>query len=91
MFIYTKEQLDNIIEKVSDSDLPFHNRVQVFQKISALQAWRININQAIQEHSHDADDSDDGEYCAGCESGADSIEAHTKSCNIRNGFVPRTF
>ena len=86
MFIYSKEELSNKIDEVMDKYESYNDRIEIFQKISALQAWRIKMSEDIL-----LENLNNSEYCGGCESGADSIQAHTKSCNIKNGFVPHTF
>ena len=37
-------------------------------------------------YTDDSEEEDD-DYCIGCETGADSISAHTDACNRANGFA----
>ena len=43
--------------------------------------------EVVAELTIDESQSEDEDYCHGCDTGADAIEAHAKWCNIERGFL----
>ena len=65
----------------------YHYYINEIQYTIETDLRRSDFIDTDSESESDDDNSDDPDYCKGCEAGADSIHAHTCECNRLNGFV----